>query len=79
MPDHSSLSKIRSRYEGEGLYLDATRVDANASIHHLRTRLSVIATKEHVTQVFAENPDQEAAQADETPPVAQSEGKFRRR
>ena len=92
LPDHSSLSKIRSRYgvevfhrfferivelcieaglvEGEELYLDATRVDANASIHHLRTRLSVIAAKEHVTQVFAENPDQEAARADETPHVA---------
>ena len=77
LPDHSSLSKIRSRYgvevfhrfferivelcvaaglvEGEELYLDATKVDANASIHHLRTRLSVIAAKEHVAQVFAEN------------------------
>ena len=92
LPDHSSLSKIRSRYgvevfhrfferivelcieaglvEGEELYLDATRVDANASIHHLRTRLSVVVAHEHVTQVFSENPDQEAAQADETPPVA---------
>ena len=77
LPDHSSLSKIRSRYgvevfhrfferivelcieaelvEGEELYLDATKVDANASIHHLRTRLSVITAKEHVAQVFAEN------------------------
>lgn len=77
LPDHSSLSKIRSRYgmevfhrfferivelcieaglvEGEELYLDATKVDANASIHHLRTRLSVVVAKEHVAQVFAEN------------------------
>src|SRR3970040_3114730 len=60
LPDHSSLSKIRSRYgvevfhrfferivelcieaglvEGEELYLDATRVDANASLHLLGTR-----------------------------------------
>jgi transposase len=83
LPDHSSLSKIRSRYgveafhrfferivelcieaglvEGEELYLDATKVDANASIHRLRTRLSVVAAKEHVAQVFAENPVQEQA------------------
>ena len=92
LPNHSSLSKIRSRYgvevfhrfferivelcieaglvEGEELYLDATRVDANASIHHLRTRLSVVA-HEHVQQVFAANAEQEeAAQTDETPRVA---------
>jgi transposase len=78
LPDHSSLSKIRSRYgaeafhrffehiveicieaglvEGEELYLDATKVDANASVHNLRTRFSVMAAQEHVERVFAENP-----------------------
>jgi len=78
LPDHSSLSKIRSRYgleafhrfferivelcieaglvEGEELYLDATKVDANASLHNLRTRLSPVAAREHVVRVFAENP-----------------------
>ena len=78
LPDHSSLSKIRSRYgleafhrffervvelcieaglvEGEELYLDATKVDANASVHTLRTRFSVVAARGHVEKVFAENP-----------------------
>ena len=89
LPDHSSLSKIRSRYgvevfhrfferivelcieaglvQGEELYLDATRVDANASIDHLRTRLTVVAAKEHVAQVFAEDsvPEEAREPADE--------------
>ncbi len=42
--------------EGEGLYLDATKVDANASVHTLRTRFSVVATREHVERVLSENP-----------------------
>ncbi len=42
--------------EGEELYLDATKVDANASVHTLRTRFSVVATREHAERVFAENP-----------------------
>ena len=98
LPDHSSLSKIRSRYgldafhrffervvelcieaglvEGEELYLDATKVDANASIHGLRTRFSVVAAQEHVAKVFTENPlpcepaSQDEAQ--ETPPLERS-------
>jgi transposase len=63
LPDHSSLSKIRSRYgleafhgfferivelcveaglvEGEELYLDATKVDADAAMSSLRPRLSL--------------------------------------
>jgi hypothetical protein len=78
LPDHSSLSKIRSRYgveafqrfferivelcmeaglvEGEELYSDATRVEADASMDSLRPRLSLAATREHVRMVFAENP-----------------------
>src|SRR3989337_2739117 len=76
LPDHSSLSKIRSRYgleafhgfferivelcieaglvEGEELYLDATKVDANASVHTMRTRFSVVAAREHVEKAFDE-------------------------
>ena len=78
LPDHSSLSKIRSRYgveafqrfferivelcmeaglvEGEELYFDATRVEADASMGSLRPRLSLAATREHVRMVFEENP-----------------------
>ena len=91
LPDHSSLSKIRSRYgleafhgfferivelcmeaglvEGEGLYLDATKVDANASVHTMRTRFSVVAAREHVEKVFAENP----APEEPAPPHALTE------
>ena len=78
LPDHSSLSKIRSRYgveafqhfferivelcmeaglvEGEELYFDATKVEADASMDSLRPRLSLAATREHVRMVFKENP-----------------------
>jgi transposase len=77
LPDHSSLSKIRSRYgveafqcfferivelcmeaglvEGEELYFDATRVEADASMDSLRPRLSLAAAREHVRMVFEEN------------------------
>jgi transposase len=63
LPDHSSLSKIRSRYgvetfqrffeqvvelcmeaalvEGEELYFDATKVEADAAMSSLRPRLSL--------------------------------------
>jgi len=94
LPDHSSLSKIRSRYgleafhgfferivelcmeaglvEGEELYLDATKVDANASVHTMRTRFSVVAAREHVEKVFAENPapEEPVPTLTEAPPVA---------
>jgi transposase len=88
LPDHSSLSKIRSRYgveafhrfferivelcmeaglvDGEGLYFDATNVEANASMDSLRPRLSPVAAREHVRHVFADNPPPEGA----VPPVA---------
>jgi transposase len=85
LPDHSSLSKIRSRYgveafhrfferivelcmeaglvDGEELYFDATRVEANASTRSLRPRLSLVAAQEHVRKIFTENPlPQEHAQ-----------------
>ena len=86
LPDHSSLSKIRSRYgveafqsfferivelcmeaglvEGEEIYFDATRVEANASMGSLRPRLSVTATREHVRKVF----EQDLAQGEPSPP-----------
>jgi len=77
LPDHSSLSKIRSRYgvepfqrffeqivelcieaglvEGDELYFDATKVEADASMSSLRPRLSLAATREHVRMVFEED------------------------
>lgn len=42
--------------EGTELYLDATNVDANASVHGIQARLSLVAAHEHVQQVFADNP-----------------------
>src|SRR3989337_44807 len=58
--------------EGEELYLDATKVDANASVHTMRTRFSVVAAREHVEQEFAENPAPEGPRPTltEAPPVA---------
>jgi transposase len=77
LPDHSSLSKIRSRYgvetfqrfferivelcmeaglvEGDELYIDATKVEADASLSSLRPRLSLAAAQEHVRLVFEED------------------------
>jgi transposase len=91
LPDHSSLSKIRSRYgveafqrfferivelcveaglvEGEELYFDATKVEADASMDSLRPRLSLAATREHVRMVFEENSvPGEGSQPPATPP-----------
>ncbi len=85
LPDHSSLSKIRSRYgveafqrfferivelcieaglvDGDELYFDATLVEANASMDSLRPRLSLVAAREHVQKIFAENaPAREAVE-----------------
>ena len=90
LPDHSSLSKIRSRYgveifqrfferivelcmkaglvEGEELYFDATKVEADASITSLSPRLSLAATREHVRMVFEED----LAPEEPSPPAAPS-------
>jgi len=54
--------------EGEELYLDATRVEADASMDSLRPRLSLAATREHVRMVFEEN----AAGAEPQPPATPS-------
>jgi len=90
LPDHSSLSKIRSRYgveafqrfferivelcveaglvEGEELYFDATRVEANASMNSLRPHLSLEAAREHVRMVFEEDHAQKEPSPPEPPP-----------
>lgn len=87
LPDHSSLSKIRSRYgvetfqrfferivelcmeaglvEGDELYIDATKVEADASIASLRPRLSLTAAQEHVRLVFEED----SAPQEQLPPA----------
>ena len=91
LPDHSSLSKIRSRYgvetfqrfferivelcmeaglvEGDELYIDATKVEADASLSSLRPRLSLAATQEHVRLVFEED----AAPQEQLPPPPPTE------
>ncbi len=90
LPDHSSLSKIRSRYgveafhrfferivelcleaglvEGEELYFDATRVEADASMSSLRPRVSLAATQKHVREVFEQNPLPEEVSQPVPPP-----------
>src|SRR5438093_12099611 len=54
--------------EGEELYFDATRVEADASMDSLRPRLSLAATREHVRMMFEENP----AGAESKPPATPS-------
>lgn len=95
MPDHSSLSKIRSRYgveafqrfferivdmcreaglvEGEELYFDATRVEANASMDSLRPRVSLEAAREHVRMVFEEDHATDEPSPPSTPPAEEAE------
>ncbi len=105
LPDHSSLSKIRSRYgvetfqrfferivelcveaglvEGDELYFDATKVEADASTGSLRPRVSLAATREHVRKVFEEDqatgepsppsaPPADACKAEESPTATDS-------
>jgi len=91
LPDHSSLSKIRSRYgveafqrfferivelcmeaglvEGEELYFDATRVEADASMDSLRPRLSLAATEQHIRMMFERD---HSPEEDSPPPATQS-------
>jgi hypothetical protein len=54
--------------EGEELYFDATKVEADASITSLSPRLSLAATREHVRMVFEE----ELAPEEPSPPAAPS-------
>jgi transposase len=94
LPDHSSLTRIRTRYGleifrrffetiveqcrqakliwGQELYIDATKVEANASVDSLKPRFAVEA---HLARLFPEQdgplprgePPDEALAADEEP------------
>jgi transposase len=90
LPDHSSLTRIRTRYGlaifrrffeaiveqcvqaklvwGRELYVDATKVNANADLDSLVPRFAVEARqalRSHLEELFAEEP---AEQADQAPP-----------
>src|SRR6266702_4686243 len=92
LPDHSSLSRIRTRYGldifrrffdaileqcqqakliwGKELYIDATRVDANASVDSLTTRFAVEAREafqKHLQQLFQEEADPHLPEPDPPP------------
>src|SRR5258708_409266 len=89
LPDHSSLSRIRTRYGlgifrrffdaileqcqqakliwGKELYIDATKVDANASVDSLTTRFAVEAREafqKHLQELFQEEIDRHPSEAD---------------
>src|SRR5579864_171347 len=95
LPDHSSLSRIRTRYGldlfrrffdaileqcqqakliwGKELYIDATKVDANASVDSLTTRFAVEAREAfqtHLQQLFQEEVDQSTPEPDPPAPEA---------
>src|SRR6266567_3387053 len=95
LPDHSSLSRIRTRYGldlfrrffdaileqcqhakliwGKELYIDATKVDANASVDSLTTRFAVEAREafqKHLQQLFQEEVDQSLPEPDPPAPEA---------
>src|SRR6266568_3005083 len=92
LPDHSSLSRIRTRYGldifrrffdaileqcqpakliwGKELYIDATRVDANASLDSLTTRFAVEAREaihQHLQELFQEEDEQQPTAPDLAP------------
>ncbi|MDQ6661763.1 MAG: IS1182 family transposase [Chloroflexota bacterium] len=92
LPDHSSLSRIRTRYGldlfrrffdaileqcqqakliwGKELYIDATKVDANASVDSLTTRFAVEAREafqKHLQELFQEEVDQHTPEPDPSP------------
>lgn len=92
LPDHSSLSRIRTRYGldifrrffdaileqcqqaklmwGKELYIDATKVDANASVDSLTTRFAVEAREalqKHLQELFQEEDDQQTPEPDPPP------------
>ena len=82
LPDHSSLTKIRTRYGievfrrffdkiveqcqaaglvwGKELYIDATKVEANASVDSVKPRFFVEA---HLAHVFSPEAEERAAEA----------------
>src|SRR5260221_1405181 len=92
LPDHSSLSRIRTRYGldifrrffdaileqcqqakliwGKELYIDATRVDANASLDSLTTRFAFEAREaiqKHLQELFQEEDEQQPTAPDLSP------------
>ena len=92
LPDHSSLSRIRTRYGldvfrrffdavleqcqqakliwGKELYIDATKVDANASVDSLTTRFAVEAREalqRHLEELFQEENEQHIPVPDPSP------------
>ncbi|GHO80248.1 hypothetical protein KSD_80190 [Ktedonobacter sp. SOSP1-85] len=92
LTDHSSLSRIRTRYGlaifrrffdaileqcqqehliwGRELYIDATRVDANASLDSLATRFAVEAREafqKHLQELFQEGNEQQTTEPDPSP------------
>jgi len=92
LPDHSSLSRIRTRYGldvfrrffdaileqcqqakliwGKELYIDATRVDANASLDSLTTRFAFEAREalqKHLQELFQEEDEQQTTEPDLSP------------
>ena len=92
LPDHSSLSRIRTRYDldvfrrffeaileqcqqakliwGKELYIDATRVDANASLDSLTTRFAFEAREaihKHLQELFQEEDEQQTTEPDLSP------------
>jgi transposase len=98
LPDHSSLSRIRTRYGlavfrrffdaileqcqqaklmwGKELYIDATKVDANASVDSLTTRFAVEAREafqKHLDELFQEEDDQQTPGPDPSPLEADQE------
>src|SRR4030088_1268375 len=100
LPDHSSLTRIRTRYGvevfrrffekiveqcqeaglvwGKELYIDATKVEANASIASIKPRFAVEAHLNNLFAPVAEQPTEEAEQEgnpEETIPSEASEQK----
>ena len=92
LPDHSSLSRSRTRYGlavfrrffeaileqcqqekliwGKELYIDATRVDANASLDSLTTRFAVEAREaiqKHLQELFQEEDAQQTTDPNSSP------------
>src|SRR5712692_650373 len=84
LPDHSSLTRIRTRYGievfrrffeaiveqcqqaglvwGKELYIDATKVEANASMASVKPRFAVEA---HLTNLFASSAEEAAAEPEQ--------------
>jgi hypothetical protein len=95
LPDHSSLTRIRTRYGvemfrrffeaivdqcqqaglvwGKELYVDATKVNANASLESVKPRFAV---EKHLRELFAtEGIEEQAPAADAEPYPTTSEGR----